>query len=80
LTDSGQLLLLPSSEDDAWDVNSNSIPISRQLQGTCHWETLELYLVCAFWAFPVYFCSLALVFTFQLRAYLNWPAFFSISR
>ncbi|TVU33474.1 hypothetical protein EJB05_25294, partial [Eragrostis curvula] len=44
LTDSRQLLLLLSSEDDAWDVKSKSIPVAHQLQGTCHWETLELYL------------------------------------
>ncbi|GJM90187.1 hypothetical protein PR202_ga06444 [Eleusine coracana subsp. coracana] len=43
LTDNRQLLLLPS-EDDAWDINSKSIPISHELQGTCHWENLELYL------------------------------------
>lgn len=44
LTDSQQLLLPPSSEDDAWDVNTKRIAVTQQLQGSCHWETLELYL------------------------------------
>uniref|UniRef100_A0A0A9D4Z3 NUP160 C-terminal TPR domain-containing protein n=1 Tax=Arundo donax TaxID=35708 RepID=A0A0A9D4Z3_ARUDO len=44
LTDSQQLLLLPSSEDDAWDVNTTSVAVAHQLQGSCRWETLELYL------------------------------------
>ncbi|XP_062218182.1 nuclear pore complex protein NUP160-like isoform X2 [Phragmites australis] len=39
-----QLLLLPSSEDDAWDINTKSIAVAHQLQGSCNWETLELYL------------------------------------
>ncbi|XP_062224093.1 nuclear pore complex protein NUP160-like isoform X2 [Phragmites australis] len=43
LTDSQQLLLLPS-EEDAWDVNTKNIAVAHQLQGSCHWETLELYL------------------------------------
>jgi len=44
LTDSRQLLLLPSSEDDAWDGNTKSIAVTQQLQGSCHWETLELFM------------------------------------
>jgi len=44
LTDSRQLLLLPSSEDDAWDGNTKSIAVNQQLQGSCHWETLELFM------------------------------------
>ncbi|WVZ77924.1 hypothetical protein U9M48_025718 [Paspalum notatum var. saurae] len=43
LTES-QLLSLPSSEDDAWDDKTKSIALTQQLQGSCHWETLELYL------------------------------------
>jgi len=53
LTDSRQLLLLPSSEDDAWDGNTKSIAVTQQLQGSCHWETLELFMVCAFSNFAV---------------------------
>ncbi|CAL5060334.1 unnamed protein product [Urochloa decumbens] len=41
LTANQQLLLLPSSEDDAWDGN---IAVTQQLQGSCHWETLELFM------------------------------------
>ncbi|KAJ1277864.1 hypothetical protein BS78_04G035900 [Paspalum vaginatum] len=44
LTESQQLLSLPASEDDAWDVNTKSIAVTQQLRGSCHWETLELYL------------------------------------
>jgi hypothetical protein len=64
LTDSRQLLLLPSSEDDAWDGNAKSIAVTQQLQGSCHWETLELFMVCAFSIFAV--LSLTIV-----SAYLN---------
>lgn len=48
LTDSQQLLLLPSSEDDAWDGNIKSTAVAQQLQGSCHWDTLELFMVCDF--------------------------------
>uniref|UniRef100_A0A453NAC5 Uncharacterized protein n=1 Tax=Aegilops tauschii subsp. strangulata TaxID=200361 RepID=A0A453NAC5_AEGTS len=44
LTDTQQLLLLPSSEDDGWDGNSKTIAVAHQVQGSCQWETLELYL------------------------------------
>uniref|UniRef100_A0A0D9VC52 Uncharacterized protein n=1 Tax=Leersia perrieri TaxID=77586 RepID=A0A0D9VC52_9ORYZ len=44
LTSNQHLLLLPSSEDDARDGNENSIAMAHQSQGSCHWETLELYL------------------------------------
>ncbi|CAD6248222.1 unnamed protein product [Miscanthus lutarioriparius] len=44
LTDSQQVPLLPSSENDAWEINNKSIPVTQQLQGSNHWETLELYL------------------------------------
>lgn len=43
LTDSQQVPLL-SSENDAWEINNKSIPVTQQLQGSNHWETLELYL------------------------------------
>ncbi|KAG8069730.1 hypothetical protein GUJ93_ZPchr0006g40621 [Zizania palustris] len=43
LTDN-QHLLLPSSEDDAWDDNAKSIAMAHQSQGSCHWDNLELYL------------------------------------
>ncbi|KAL5211508.1 hypothetical protein ABZP36_022355 [Zizania latifolia] len=43
LTDN-QHLLLPSSEDDAWDGNAKSIAMAHQSQGSCHWDILELYL------------------------------------
>uniref|UniRef100_N1QPW6 Nuclear pore complex protein NUP160 domain-containing protein n=1 Tax=Aegilops tauschii TaxID=37682 RepID=N1QPW6_AEGTA len=45
LTDTQQLLLLPSSEDDGWDGNSKTIAVAHQVQGSCQWETLELYLL-----------------------------------
>uniref|UniRef100_A0A0E0CFG1 Uncharacterized protein n=1 Tax=Oryza meridionalis TaxID=40149 RepID=A0A0E0CFG1_9ORYZ len=41
---SGKNLLLPSSDDDARDGNGNSIAMAHQSQGSCHWETLEIYL------------------------------------
>uniref|UniRef100_A0A0E0N9P4 Uncharacterized protein n=1 Tax=Oryza rufipogon TaxID=4529 RepID=A0A0E0N9P4_ORYRU len=41
---SGKNLLLPSSDDDACDGNGNSIAMAHQSQGSCHWETLEIYL------------------------------------
>ncbi|XP_066329314.1 nuclear pore complex protein NUP160-like isoform X1 [Miscanthus floridulus] len=44
LTGSQQVPLLPSSENDAWEINNKSIPVTQQLQGSNHWETLELYL------------------------------------
>ncbi|KAI4964275.1 hypothetical protein ZWY2020_006756 [Hordeum vulgare] len=44
LPDTQQLLLLPSSEDDGWDGNSKTIAVAHQVQGSCQWETLELYL------------------------------------
>ncbi|XP_047080549.1 nuclear pore complex protein NUP160 [Lolium rigidum] len=43
-TDTQQLLLLPSSEDDARDGGSKTIAVAHQVQGSCQWETLELYL------------------------------------
>jgi len=48
LTGSQQVPLLPSSENDAWEINNKSIPVTQQLQGSNHWETLELYLVCLY--------------------------------
>jgi hypothetical protein len=53
LTDSKQVPLLPSSENDAWEINNRSIAVTQQLQGSNHWETLELYLVCAFSVFLI---------------------------
>lgn len=44
LTGSQQLLLLPSSQDDAWDDNNKSIAVAHQVRGSCQWETLEIYL------------------------------------
>ncbi|CAD6251915.1 unnamed protein product [Miscanthus lutarioriparius] len=44
LTGSQQVPLLPSSENDAWEINNKSIPVTQQLQGSNHWETLGLYL------------------------------------
>ncbi|XP_015689514.1 nuclear pore complex protein NUP160 [Oryza brachyantha] len=44
LTNIQHVLLLTSSEDDARDGNGNSIARVHQSQGSCHWETLELYL------------------------------------
>uniref|UniRef100_A0A0D3F0K1 Uncharacterized protein n=1 Tax=Oryza barthii TaxID=65489 RepID=A0A0D3F0K1_9ORYZ len=41
---SGKNLLLPSSDDDARDGNGNSIAMAHQSQGSCYWETLEIYL------------------------------------
>lgn len=41
---SKQVPLLPSSENDAWEINNRSIAVTQQLQGSNHWETLELYL------------------------------------
>ncbi|XP_066163283.1 nuclear pore complex protein NUP160 [Oryza sativa Japonica Group] len=37
-------LLLPSSDDAARNGNGNSIAMAHQSQGSCHWETLEIYL------------------------------------
>ncbi|KAL6629816.1 hypothetical protein ACP70R_029581 [Stipagrostis hirtigluma subsp. patula] len=44
LSDTHQLLLLPSSEDDAWDINAKNMAVAHQSHGSCQWETLELYL------------------------------------
>lgn len=63
LTDSQQLLLLPSSEDDAWDGNTKSIAVAQHLLGSCNWETLELFMVCAF--------LFAIVCLHGVSAYLN---------
>ncbi|KAL6888651.1 hypothetical protein ACP4OV_009677 [Aristida adscensionis] len=43
-SDNQQVLLLPSSEDDARDINTKNIAVAHQLHGSSHWETLELYL------------------------------------
>ena len=48
MTGSQQVPLLPSSENDAWEINNKSIPVTQQLQGSNHWETLGLYLVCLY--------------------------------
>ncbi|CAM0946979.1 unnamed protein product [Alopecurus aequalis] len=42
-TDTQQLLLLPS-EDNAQNGDSKTIAVAHQVQGSCQWETLELYL------------------------------------
>lgn len=67
LSESQQLLLLPSSEDDAWDGNTKSIAVAQHLQGSCHWETLEIFMVCAF---SVCYCLFG-----RLQCLFEWASF-----